>query len=176
MARPDTNKYRRSRLRSMVDPDKLIAEVQRIKPISEWDWEELRRGHPRGPKGQFGARPHWADVVVNHPEVQRRYRTLAASTIRQHVGTAIESMVQLMTDDSTDLDGRPVVPASVRQRAAEYIIDQTVGKATAAVQIEAGGTFKELLAQCMVNDDGEDAHPMVLPGEVIYDEEEEDGE
>lgn len=174
MARPDTNKYRRSKLRTMVDPDALIEEVQKVKPISEWDWEELRRGHPRGPNGKFGARPAWADVVVNHSEVQRRYKVLASSSIRQHVGTAIEAMVSLMTDNSTDLDGRAVVPPSVRQRAAEYIIDQTIGKATVGVQLDATGSFKEMLASCMVNDDGEDAHPIILPGQVIHDDEDEE--
>lgn len=167
-------KNARQRLRTRLDPGFIRAEVEKIKPIEEWDWEELERGYPRGLKGRFGKRPVWADLLVTDDEVQRRLRKLTAAKLRGGSRDAIGVVMNLMMDDSVDLDGKPSTPAAVRLKAAELIIEHTIGKPTQHVDVDAGDNLSNLLASCMVNDDGEDAHPVIIPGELLDEDEEED--
>jgi hypothetical protein len=166
-------KKAREVLRRSVDIKQIMQQLEKLKPLDEWDWEELQRGYPRGPSGRFGKQPEWASLVVARLEVQDRLRQMTKSQISVHAGKALKTIVDLMDDDSLDIDGKPVVPPAVRLKAAEYVLDQTVGKATAIHQTNTDN-FQNLLASCMVNDDGEDAHPVTIPGEVLYDEEDED--
>ena len=176
MARDERErKNKRAQLRRRLDPDEIMAMVNELKPVEEWDWEELQRGYPRAPSGNFGRQPVWADIVRHRPELQARYRTLASSKLRGNVAKAVDSMVSLMEENGTDLDGKPLVPAQVRLKAAEYIIDQVIGKATVRVQTDGSSALRELLAACMVNDNGEDAHPVIM-GEILQDDEDEDEE
>lgn len=151
----------------------LDEELERLKPVEEWDWEELQRGYPKRVDGKWGARPRWADLYQVDAEVQRRLKGLTRAKLGEHVGVALDTLVQLMQDDSVDLDGKPATPAATRLKAAEFILDQTIGKATSTVAIEPGEGLQQFLAACMVNDDGEDAHPITLPGEVLSDDEDE---
>lgn len=150
----------------------LEEEMERLKPIKEWDWEELQKGYPKRADGKWGPRPRWAELYQIDDEVQRRLKSLTRGKLGAQVGAALDTLVELMTDSSVDLDGKPSVPAATRLKAAEFILDQTIGKATANVSVEAGSNLQDFLASCMVNDDGEDAHPVILPGEIEQDEEE----
>lgn len=147
----------------------IEEEVNRLKPLEEWDWEELQRGYPKGENGHFGKKPAWAEAFRATHEVQRRIRSYTSSQLSSYAGKALNVLVDLMEDDSVDLDGKPTTPASVRQKAAEYVLDQTIGRPTAKVEVEAGEGLKEFLADIMVNDDGEDAHPVIIPGAVVED-------
>lgn len=172
MARELSSKNTKRRLQRRINMDVIRRDVEMIKPVDEWDWEELQRGHPRGPNGSFGKRPLWADLFRADEEVQRRLRTMSASHLRAHVGAAVGVLVELMTDDGTDLDGKPVVPASVRLKAAELVLDHTIGKPTAHVEVDTSDKLGSLLASCLVNDDGEDAHPAIIPGTLVEEDDE----
>lgn len=170
MARELSRKNTRNRLARRVNMDVIKRDVEMIKPLEDWDWEELQRGYPKGESGKFGPMPRWAPLFRSQDEVQRRLRKLTASHLRAHAGEAVTVLVDLMKDDSTDLDGKPVTPASVRLKAAELVLNHTIGTPTKYVEVDAGDTLSSILAACMVNDDGEDAHPAILPGEVIEEE------
>lgn len=172
MARELSSKNTKNRLKRRINMDVIRRDVEMIKPLDEWDWEELQRGYPKGEKGSFGPRPIWADLFRADQEVQRRLRTMTAAELKSHVGSAVGVLVELMTNENITLDGKPEVPASVRMKAAELVLDHTIGKPTAHVEIDGGDKLAELLASCLVNDDGEDAHPAIIPGQVVEEEEE----
>lgn len=158
----------RARMRRKVAG--LQEEIERLKPIEEWDWEELCRGYPRMIDGRFGRRPAWAGFHIIEPEVQRRLTRMTAGNLKRYSRTAVATIVQILRDTSVDLDGNPLVKPETRLKAAMFIIEHTIGKPQTNVQLEAGDDLKDFLARVMVNDDGEDAHPMILPGEVMEDE------
>lgn len=151
-------------------------EIYRLKPLEEWDWEELRRGYPRKSDGRFGHKPEWAGFQLVDNEVQRRLAQMTAANLKSYSRHALRTIVELLKDERTDLDGVPITSSAVRLKAAEFIIEHTIGKPQSNVQIDAGEDFKSFLAGIMVNDDGEDAHPITIPGVVVDDEDEEDDE
>jgi len=173
VARELSSRNTKNRLRRRMNMDVIRRDVEMIKPLEEWDWEELQRGYPKGENGKFNKRPIWADLFRCDDEVQRRLRNLTAANLKAHASEAVEVLVGLMKEDGTDLDGRPIVPPNVRLKAAELVLDHTIGKPTAHVQFDAGDNLTSLLASCMVNDDGDDAHPVIM-GQVIEDDEEGD--
>lgn len=152
----------------------IQTELYRLKPLEEWDWQELERGYPRNKSGKFGARPSWAGFQLVDQELQRRLAQVTAANLRGYSRYAVKAIINMIKDDSVDLDGDPVVPAAVRLKAAEFVIEHTIGKPQSNVQIDAGDDFKNFLASVMVNDDGEDAHPITIPGSVYQDEDDEE--
>lgn len=170
MARELSRKNTKNRLRRRINMDVIKRDVEMIKPVEEWDWEELQRGYPKSESGKFGPMPRWAPLFRSEEEVQRRLKKLTASHLRAHAGEAVRVLVDLMKDDGLDLDGKPTTPASVRLKAAELVLSHTIGLPTKFVEVEAGDALSTMLAACMVNDDGEDAHPAILPGEIIEDD------
>lgn len=172
MARELNPRNAQTRLRRRLNPERIERDVNQIKPVKDWDWEELQRGYPRGPSGKFGKRPLWADTFRVDDEVKRRLREVTAGELRSHVGSALRVLVGLMEDEGVDLDGKMVVSPTVRLKAAEIVLEHTIGKPQASIAIEPGASFKDMLADCMVNDDDQDAHPIVIPGQVEEDEDE----
>ena len=163
----------RSSLRRAVTPEEVLAKAEILagRKIEEWDWEELQRGYPRGPSGNFGKRPVWADVLLTHIEVQRRLKYLCRGKMYSLGRVALDQIADLMANDDLDFDGKPVVPAAVKLKAAQYVLDQTLG--TAGREVEAPTeSLASVMAQYMVNDDGEDAHPVTIAGELVEDDEE----
>lgn len=173
MARELSRKNTKRRLARRINMDVIRRDVEMIKPVDEWDWEELQRGYPRGETGKFGPMPRWAPLFRSQDEVQKRLRKLTASHLRAHAGEAVKVLIDLMKDDATDLDGKPLTPASVRLKAAELVLNHTIGLPTKYVEVEAGDALSNMLAACLVNDDGDDAHPAILPGELVIDDEED---
>jgi len=68
-------------------------------------------------------------------EIRRRLLETSYSELASHVGVAIQSLVNLLTDDSEDADGNPLVSPALKLQAAKYIIDQTMGKAPQTVDV-----------------------------------------
>lgn len=106
-----------------------------MKPLDQWDLEELARGKPRNKHGTFsGKAPAWITPVVVQ-EIRRRLLETSYAELASHVGVAIKSLVNILTDDSVDADGNPIVSASLKLQAAKYIIDQTMGKAPQTIDV-----------------------------------------
>lgn len=162
----------RNRMRRKVAG--IQQEIELLKPLDQWDWEELCRGYPRMSDGRFGKRPAWAGFHVVEPELQRRLTRMTAGNLKRYSRTALAAIVEILTNNETDIEGNPLVKPEVRLKAAQFIIEHTIGKPQTNVSVEAGDDLKNLLAKVMVNDDGEDAHPITIPGFV--EDEEEDNE
>lgn len=144
------------------------------KPVEEWDFEELQRGRPRKPDGTFqgGPKPKWIDAVIM-AEVRKRLQLMARDEIAAYTSAALDMFKRLMEDDSEDDNGRPVTPSTVKLQAATYILDQVAGKPTTKVELSGSVKLEQVLAEVMVNPDGEDAHP-VIDGYVVEEEDDDD--
>jgi hypothetical protein len=92
-------------------------------------------------------------------EAQRRLTTMAREQLAAHVGDAVQVMHDLMKDDAVDENGRPMAPASVRLDAAQFIVQQILGKAKVSVSLDAGPNIVDLLAKVLVNEDGSSYTP-----------------
>lgn len=166
----------RKRLRSSAkDIDRDVAMLYG-KPVSEWDFEELQRGRPRDPEtGRFprGPKPKWiTDITMG--EVRRRLQMMAKDQVASHTSSALGAIRDLMTDDREDANGRPMTPASVKFQAAQYVLDQIIGKPSSKVELSGSVELQHILAKIMVNPDGEDAHPVIegyVEEELIDDDE-----
>lgn len=144
------------------------------KPVEDWDMEELAKGRPRSKDGKFtGPRPTWITPIILKA-AQDRLRSLTRQELSTYAGDAVRVMHQLMTNEDTDYDGKPLVPPSVRLSAATYMLDQLIGKPTTPVEVTGNVVLQTLMADVLVNDDnGTIAHP-VIEGEVVEDDTDDD--
>lgn len=165
-------KNARRRARKAVAQADVGREIELVygKPIEQWDDDEIYRGRVRNDDGTYprGPRPSWLTPTLQ-AERQRRLRQLMADDLGTFAADALRTIHSVMTDDSRDETGKPNVPASVRVDAGKYLVDQFMGKATATVDVHAGNQLAELLADVMVNPDGEPSH-QVINGEVVDDD------
>ncbi len=170
-----------ARRRLRQNADRLEQEIMRDievvyqKPVSEWDWEELSKGRPREPDGTFasGGKPSWITPAIT-AEVKRRMREYTEEELMTHSLSAIKTLSKLLADEEVDDFGKPIVSASVKLQAAQYIINQTIGSPKARVETSAENPLENFLAGVLVNPDGEPSHHMVIEGSLIGDDEEDD--
>lgn len=159
----------------LEDEVKKDIEVVYQKPIEEWDWEELSHGRPRGVDGKFtGRKPAWITPAVQ-AEARRRMRTLTEDQLMMHATSAIDVLKELMAESSVDDFGKPIVPASVRLDAAKYILNHVIGTPKARVEVQETNPLRDLMADVLVNPDGEASH-MIIEGEIMEDDDEGGGE
>lgn len=147
------------------------------KPVAEWDWEELSRGAPKDENGNFlGKRPSWITPIVV-AEAKRRMRQLTEEELMIHAMQAIDVLRQLMTDNDTDMMGRPLVSAAVKLQAAQYVINHVIGTPKIRTEVTSGGDpLAELLGGVLVNPDGRPSHNEaigVIEGEVVETDDDE---
>lgn len=168
---------RRLREKTQRLEEEILDDIEMLykKPVDEWDWEELSRGMPRGPDGKFaGQRPTWITGAIQ-AEARRRMRILSEDQLMTHADAAIRTLHQLMTDLDEDDKGNPVVPASVKLQAAQYVLNHTIGTPKARVEIETHSPLMEMMGAVLVNPDGQRSHHITIEGEVVEDDEEGDG-
>lgn len=143
------------------------------KPLEEWDWEELSRCRPRAPDGTFrGNKPKWITPAIA-AEAKRRMRELTEEELMTHAIDAIGVLSTVMHDDREDDFGKPITPASVKVDAAKYILNHVIGTPKARVEVNTDNPIADLMADVLVNPDGNPSH-IVIEGEVVEDE--DDGE
>jgi hypothetical protein len=156
--------------------EEVLEDIETLykKPVDEWDWEELSRGMPRGPDGKFaGRRPTWITPAIQS-EARKRMRLLSEDQLMTHADAAIRTLNQLMTDVDEDEKGNPVVPASVKLQAAQYILNHTIGTPKARVEVESHSPLMEMMGAVLINPDGNMSHHVkidnVVEGEVVEDD------
>lgn len=143
----------------------MLVEVGGIKPIEDWDLEELSRGRPRDKKGGWrgGAVRGWLTARLRK-EIAKRLRDRTLEAMAEHVPDAVAVIAKLMKADVDD---------TTRLRAATLVIEHAVGKPQAHLQIDAQIELKDFLATALVLDDGSDAHP-VVDGQFYETDDDED--
>lgn len=144
------------------------------KPIHEWDVEELARGRPRDAKGRFrGEPPPWLSPSIQI-EAKRR---LMADTFGDLVGMlepAMKTILNLIESEEVDERGKPIVDSRTKLAAAQFIIENVLGKPKALIELSGEDTVKAAIASAIVMDDGESQDHFVLEGEYEETEEEDD--
>lgn len=154
------NRLRRKGKALFQDID-LYIENGGTKPLDEWDLEELARGRPRAKNGKFAGRAaQWIQPSVAM-EARRRLFQHAYGGMARHLDLALETVANLMNCTDLDENGRPIVDAAVKLKAAMFIIEHIVGKPKTHIELEATDMAKQTLASALVLDDGSPAHPVV---------------
>lgn len=144
------------------------------KPIEEWDLEELSRGRPRNKGGTFGgSTPTWINPIVAR-EAKRRLLEHCLGSMAGHADLAIKTISDLLKSRAVDDNGKPIVDARTKLEAAKFIIENVVGKPKNRLEIDTTDAVREFLAEALVLDDGEPAHP-IIDGQ-FRDEEDDDDE
>lgn len=171
--RPLSEKPSATRRRIRKNGEKIERDVALLyKPIEEWDMEELARGRPRNRGGNFqGPTPKWLTPLIMK-QAKDRLRMLTRDEIAVFSGDAVRTMRKLMNNEDTDFDGKPLVSPTVKLQAAQYILDQTIGKATTPIEVSGNVVLEGLMAKILVNADGEPAHP-ILDAEIVEDTEDD---
>lgn len=145
------------------------------KPMEQWDMEELARGRPRNRAGNFqGPVPRWITPLILK-EAQERLRTRTRQELGVYAEDALKVMHGVMMSQDSDDNGRPIVAASVKVQAAQYLLDQTIGKPTQQVEVQGNVVLETMLAKILVNEDGSPAHP-ILDAEVLEDDDDTEEE
>lgn len=166
----------RKRLRRSADPADIDAlmKLKGQRPVAEWDFEELLRGKPKNSEGKFSSGSgtgKWLTPVVQ-AEIKRRIPELTLTRINGLIPLSLMALKKLITDDTLDDNGKPIIPASVRLQALTYVLDQAVGKAKQKVEVEGNNVLQVFLAGALVLDDGAPAHP-IIEGTVLHDDDNE---
>lgn len=160
----DDPKHIRGRIRRAgVNMQAVHRDIEMLygRPVEEWDFEELQHGCPRKPNGKFPRhKPAWLTPIIM-AEAQRRLRMMSQSELGLYAGLAIKTMADLMMQTKSH---------QTRFAAAQYILNQIIGTPKAHVEVSGSIELRTLLAECIVNPDGVDAHPIEI-GEAYIDAE-----
>lgn len=158
----------------MKDLDMLV-DVGAFKPVDEWDLEELARGRPRDKNGKWVGRvPNWITTEITK-EAKRRLMAETFGHLASHATTAVKVLVRLMTSTEVDDRGKPIVDPATQLKAAQFVLENILGKPKAVIELEAEAFTRSVLASAIVLDDGlpqDDA--VVLDGEFTEEEWEEE--
>ena len=112
--------------------------------LSVWSEEELIRGVRRGRDGRFRKAPLVIPKAV-HDELVKRKMAKAYNLLRESTYDAVQVLVEVAKDAEAD-------PA-VRVKAAELILDRTLGKAPQHVAVDVTGdspAWQQLVASAIV--------------------------
>lgn len=148
---------------------------QLYKPVEEWDAEELARGRPRDVNGGWHGSPPAYITRAFHEQIIKRFQVVVREEMNKSTIEALVVMDKILTDDTVDLKGKPLVPASTKLEAAKYLLDHVVGKPTQRVQQDISVKLQGLLGTVMVNPGGELAQgsqPLadIVDAEIVEDD------
>lgn len=166
----------RRRLRNANKPFErdleMLNQVQGYKPVAEWDLEELSKGRPKDATGRFrpGSAPKWLTSKIM-AEIKTRLREEASFALSSQLGAALDCVKKIIESEDVDDEGRPIVDAKTKLDAAKFVIEHTVGKAKALVEVDTTESYREFLAGALVLPQGGQAHP-VIEGTAMFEDEE----
>lgn len=150
------------------------------KPLEEWDLEELARGRPRDKNGNFtGVAPKWITREMHEKSIEL-FKNMIRTDMQSHTILAMDTIKDLLQDDSEDDRGKPIVPAGVKADLAKFLIEHLIGKPTQPIQQEFSVKLQGMLGAVLVQPhqllDGAyepSSSHRILEG-VVVEEEEED--
>jgi len=161
----DDPKHIRSRIRRNAgDMNAMQRDVEMLygRPVEEWDFEELQHGCPRKPNGNWPTKkPQWITPIIM-AEAQRRLRMMSQAELGLYAGQAIRCLAELMEQTKSP---------QTRFSAAQYILNHIIGMPKAHVEHSGSVELRTLLAECIVNPDGVEAHPLSLIDPAVIDAE-----
>lgn len=121
------------------------------KPIEDWDPEELARGRPRNKDGNFkGRAPQWMTRQM-HEAIMGRFKEVVQAEMRAHTVPALALVHKVLTDDTVDPKGRPMVAAGTKLDAAKFLIEHMVGKPKVHQELDVSVKLQALLATAVAS-------------------------
>lgn len=121
------------------------------KPVEEWDLEELAAGRPRDKNGAFrGPKPSWITREV-YERAMEQFTTAIKGEMNKLSPDAIKTIEYLLGNTDEDARGRPIVGATVKFQAAQFLIEHLVGKPTQRVEQDISVKLQAILGDVMVN-------------------------
>lgn len=149
-----TPKQLRTRARRAYRAGKPLPEHMMkalMKPIEEWDFEELARGRPRDALGGF--RGKMAPYVTRelHERAMERFKALIRDDMNVSAITAITTIQMILESEETDFRGKPIVGAAQKLDAAKFLLEHIVGKPTQPTTTDISVRLQGILSTVMVN-------------------------
>lgn len=143
-------RMRRKQARRVGVTDEEIEQLYQ-KPIADWDLEELARGRPRNSRGTFqGPKPKWITMAM-HEESMRKYEAAVKGNMRETTVDALQTLRDLLADESVDEKGKPTVGAGTKVDIAKFLIEHSVGKPTQKIEGDMSVRLQGILGTVMVN-------------------------
>ena len=140
-----------------------------FKPLGEWDLEELKRGRPRGINGKFSGPVPQGFL---RGEMKEKIREELTRRVRGNLDSltidATMAIGDILRNEDTDGRGRPVVPAGVKMRAAEFLVDHMLGKATQRVETDVSAKLMAVLGDVMVAPGAQLTQDGVVPTGMLH--------
>lgn len=125
-----------------------------FRPIEEWTLDELSDGYPHS--DLTGAKlARTATSSLFRGELRDKVKTELERRIRDRLDkltvNATDTLKDLLKNGEVDGRGRPIVPASVKMRAAEYALDRFMGKPTIRTESDLSAQLVAVLGEVMVS-------------------------
>ena len=122
-----------------------------MKPIEEWDEEELARGRPRNAGGTFtGPKPKFLPREV-HERAVERFKGIVRSEMNYQTLSALKTVETVLKSEEVDHRGKPIVSAGVKIQAATFLIEHVIGKPTQPINTDVSVKLQGILGTVMVN-------------------------
>lgn len=157
--------------RKMAEDLAMLHEIQygEYRPVSEWTYEELEHGRPKHPTGGWrGPKPSWITPIIQQ-EVARRLRTETIEKLNGQAGSAVKVLTDFLANEDEP---------QLRFKAAQLILEYTIGKPEQNVTVEGNVTLQTILGKALLIDENDRslAHPTTFDGVAtdVSDEEVDD--
>jgi hypothetical protein len=105
-----------------------------------------------------------------------RFKAVIREGMNANAINALSAIDRILANDGEDRKGRPLIPASVKLQAAQYLLDHVVGRAVQPTQSEISVKLQGILGTVMVSPTEVDGAFQVgqfatraLPGDVSID-------
>lgn len=122
-----------------------------MKPLDEWDSEELARGRPRDAGGHFrGAPPKYITREL-HERAMEKFKTLIRDDMNAQSITALRTIQMVLESEETDYKGKPIVGAAQKLDAAKFLLEHIVGKPVQPTTTDISVKLQAILGRVMVN-------------------------
>jgi len=161
---PRSIRARIRRKTSKLDTDiDMLLETQGYKPVAEWSLDELARGKPKDPvTGRYKTgMPAWITPRIQQ-EVKKRFREETLKGLAKYTTAALKVLGELLVSEETDHTGKPIVSAKDRIDIAKFIVEHTIGKPPAKIEIgEDESKWRAVLADSVALPGGDDYHPVI---------------
>ena len=154
--RPLSKKQARARIRRRIARGKALDELEpelrmMMKPVEEWDLQELAKGRPRASDGTFrGITPKWITKEV-HEEAMERFKKIVKTEMNGLSVKGLTTIGMILENEDEDERGRPVVPPSTKLDASKFLLEHIVGKPTQPIRQDISVRLQAILGHVMVN-------------------------
>lgn len=121
-----------------------------MKPIDEWDNEELARGRPRDSGGGFrGPAPKYISREM-HERIMERFRSQIRLGMNVHSVSALDTIDYVLTNVDEDDKGKPLVGAGTKLDAAKFLLEHVIGKPVQPTTSDISVKLQGILGAVMV--------------------------